>query len=48
MLTSEAQKPLTIPPKELLSPPGDFNPTLLMFLGCAFCSISSKLFLSVY
>jgi beta-carotene hydroxylase len=29
---SEAQKPLTIPPKELLSPPGDFNPTLLMFL----------------
>ena len=31
MLTSEAQKPLTIPPKELLSPPGDFNPTLLMF-----------------
>jgi len=32
MLTSEAQKPLTIPPKELLSPPGDFNPTLLMFL----------------
>jgi len=32
MLTSEAQKPLTIPPKELLSPPGDFNPTLLMFV----------------
>jgi len=32
MITSEAQKPLTIPPKELLSPPGDFNPTLLMFL----------------
>ena len=32
MLMSEAQKPLTIPPKELLSPPGDFNPTLLMFL----------------
>jgi beta-carotene hydroxylase len=32
MLTSEAQKPLTIPPKELLSPPGDFNPTLLMIL----------------
>ena len=32
MLTSEAQKPLTIPPKELLSPPGDFNPTLLLFL----------------
>ena len=32
MLMSEAQKPLTIPPKELLSPPGDFNPKLLMFL----------------
>ena len=32
MLMSEAHKPLTIPPKELLSPPGDFNPTLLMFL----------------
>lgn len=27
---SEAQKPLTVP-KELLQPPGDFNPTLLMF-----------------
>ncbi len=33
MLMSEAQKPLTIPPKELLLPPGGFNPTLLMFLG---------------
>lgn len=32
MLTVEAKKPLSIPPKELLSPPGDFNPTLLMFL----------------
>lgn len=30
---SEAQKPLTIPPKELLEPPGKFNPTLLMFLA---------------
>jgi beta-carotene hydroxylase len=28
---SEANKPLTVP-KELLGPPGDFNPTLLMFL----------------
>lgn len=28
---SEAQKPLTAP-RELLGPPGDFNPTLLMFL----------------
>ncbi|WP_315788007.1 beta-carotene hydroxylase [Fischerella sp. JS2] len=33
MLTSEAQKPLTVPPKELLAPPGGFNPTLLMFLA---------------
>lgn len=28
---SEAVKPLTVP-RELLGPPGDFNPTLLMFL----------------
>ncbi|AKG22263.1 beta-carotene hydroxylase [Calothrix sp. 336/3] len=33
MLVSEAPKPLTIPPKELLLPPGGFNPTLLMFMG---------------
>ncbi|MGI8501122.1 MAG: beta-carotene hydroxylase [Hassallia sp.] len=32
MVTSEAQKSLTVPPKEFLVPPGDFNPTLLMFL----------------
>jgi len=32
MVTLEAQKPLTVPPKEFLAPPGDFNPTLLMFL----------------
>ena len=32
MIASEAQKPLTIPPKEFLAPPGDFNPTLLLFL----------------
>ena len=32
MITLEAQKPLTIPPKEFLAPPGDFNPTLLLFL----------------
>ncbi|MCV3215927.1 fatty acid desaturase [Plectonema radiosum NIES-515] len=32
MVTSEAQKPLTVPPKEFLAPPGDLNPTLLMFL----------------
>ncbi|QZZ18587.1 fatty acid desaturase [Leptothermofonsia sichuanensis E412] len=29
---SEAVKPLTVP-RELLGPPGDFNPTLLMFLA---------------
>lgn len=29
---SEAIKPLTVP-KEFLGPPGDFNPTLLMFVG---------------
>ena len=32
MVTLEAQKSLKIPPKEFLAPPGDFNPTLLMFL----------------
>lgn len=32
MVTVEAQKPLSVPPKELLSPPGDFNPTLLLFI----------------
>jgi len=32
ILMSEAQKPLTVP-KELLGPPGDFNPTLLMFVA---------------
>jgi beta-carotene hydroxylase len=39
---SEAQKPLTIPPKELLSPPGDFNPTLLMFLVVAMMLVLSN------
>jgi len=33
MLMSEAKSPLTLPPKELLSPPGGFNPTLQMFLA---------------
>ncbi|MBF2004300.1 beta-carotene hydroxylase [Chlorogloeopsis fritschii PCC 9212] len=33
MLVSEARKPLTVPPKELLAPPGGLNPTLLMFLA---------------
>ena len=32
MVTSEAPKPLTVP-KEFLAPPGDFNPTLLIFLA---------------
>jgi beta-carotene hydroxylase len=32
MLASEASKPLTIPPKELLTPPSGFSPTLLLFL----------------
>jgi beta-carotene hydroxylase len=33
MLTSEAKKPLTIPPKELLDPPGGLNPTVLLFFA---------------
>src|SRR5690242_11336943 len=33
MFTLEAQKSLKIPPKEFLAPPGDFNPTLLLFLA---------------
>ncbi len=33
MLTSEAHKPLTAPPREFLAPPGDLNPTVLMFVG---------------
>lgn len=32
MLMSEADKPMTVP-RDLLGPPGDFNPTLLMFLA---------------
>ena len=31
-MISEAHKPLTVP-KEFLGPPGDFNPTLLLFVG---------------
>ncbi|MBW4668624.1 MAG: fatty acid desaturase [Cyanomargarita calcarea GSE-NOS-MK-12-04C] len=42
MLASEAQKKLTIPPKHLLAPPGDFNPTLLMFLGCVTILVGSN------
>ncbi|MBD2185639.1 fatty acid desaturase [Planktothrix sp. FACHB-1355] len=37
---SEAQKPLTVP-KELLAPPGDFNPTLLMFVAAVVMVIVS-------
>ncbi|QLE58426.1 beta-carotene hydroxylase [Nostoc sp. TCL26-01] len=33
MLTLEVQQPLKIPPKELLAPPGDFNPTMLLFFA---------------
>lgn len=39
---SEAVKPLTVP-KELLGPPGDFNPTLLMFLVAVAIAIVSTL-----
>jgi len=39
---SEATKPLTVP-KELLGPPGDFNPTLLMFLGAVALAVVSIL-----
>jgi beta-carotene hydroxylase len=43
MLVSEAKKPLTIPPKELLAPPGGFNPTLLMFLAAVVIVVLSCL-----
>ena len=33
MLMSEAKKPLTTVPREFLSPPGDRNPTLAMFVA---------------
>jgi beta-carotene hydroxylase len=39
---SEAVKPLTVP-KELLGPPSDFNPTLLMFLVAIAIAIVSTL-----
>lgn len=39
---SEAKQPLTVP-KELLGPPGDFNPTLLMFLAAVVMVILSTL-----
>lgn len=35
MLMSEAQKPLTVPPKELLAAPGGLSPSLLMFLAAS-------------
>jgi beta-carotene hydroxylase len=43
MVVSEANKPLTIPPKELLAPPGGFNPTLLMFLAAVIIVVLSCL-----
>src|SRR5579883_1309629 len=39
---SEAVKPLTVP-KELLGPPGDLNPTLLMFFGAVVLASISTL-----
>lgn len=42
MVTSEAQKPLTVPPREFLAPPGDFNPTLLLFLTAVLMLILSN------
>ncbi|MEM7579305.1 MAG: beta-carotene hydroxylase [Mastigocoleus sp.] len=33
MLTSEAHKPLKVPPKDYIAPPGGLNPTLIMFLA---------------
>lgn len=39
---SEAKKPLTVP-KELLGPPGDFNPTLIVFLLAVTIAIVSTL-----
>ncbi|NJN90363.1 MAG: beta-carotene hydroxylase, partial [Leptolyngbyaceae cyanobacterium SL_5_14] len=39
---SEAEKPLTVP-KELLGAPGDFNPTLLMFLAAVALVVVSTL-----
>ncbi|MEG4209347.1 beta-carotene hydroxylase [Microcoleus sp. S13_B4] len=39
---SEAGRPLTVP-KEFLSPPGDFNPTLLLFLSAVVILVISNL-----
>ncbi|MEG5062940.1 fatty acid desaturase [Microcoleus sp. B3-A4] len=39
---SEAGRPLTVP-KEFLSPPGDFNPTLLLFLSAVVIIVISNL-----
>lgn len=39
---SEAAKPLTVP-RELLGPPGDFNPTLLIFLAAVGLAVISTL-----
>ncbi|MCH4902875.1 beta-carotene hydroxylase [Cylindrospermopsis raciborskii CHAB3438] len=42
MLTSEAKKPLTIPPKELLDPPGGLNPTVLLFFAVVIMLVLSS------
>ncbi|MFM7558887.1 beta-carotene hydroxylase [Cylindrospermopsis raciborskii] len=42
MLTSEAKKPLTIPPKELLDPPGGLNPTVLLFFAVVIMLVVSS------
>jgi beta-carotene hydroxylase len=41
MLMSEAQKPMTVPPKELLTAPGNFSPALLMLSTAMTIFVSS-------
>lgn len=43
MLVSEAQKQITIPPKELLAPPGHLSPTMLMFCAALGMVVLSNL-----
>lgn len=42
MLTLEAQQSLKVPPKEFLAPPGDFNPTMLLFLAAVVMLVLSN------
>lgn len=42
LMASEVQKPLTVPPKELLASPGGFHTTMLMFLGAVGIFVSSN------